>query len=83
MSHQVSPIELRGLTIPNRTVVAVMCQYVVENGCMHDWHLMHPAQYGVSGAGLVITAMTADEPERRYGVDVLGVYSTAAAPDRA
>ncbi len=36
-----SPIELRGLSLANRIVVAPMCQYSADNGAMTDWHLVH------------------------------------------
>ena len=32
MSALFSPIKLRGLTLPNRIMVAPMCQYSAENG---------------------------------------------------
>ncbi len=77
MSHLFSPFEMRGLTLPNRIVVAPMCQYIAENGCMHDWHLMHLGQFAVSGAGLVMTEMTDVEPEGRIGPYCVGLYSDA------
>ena len=52
-----------------------MCQYVIENGCMHDWPHMHPGRCTVSGAGLVITEMTDVEPESRIGPHCVGLYS--------
>lgn len=75
MSNLFSPITIRGLTIPNRIVVAPMCQYIAENGCMHDWHLMHVGQFAVSGAGLVMTEMTDVEPDGRIGPNCVGLYS--------
>jgi 2,4-dienoyl-CoA reductase-like NADH-dependent reductase (Old Yellow Enzyme family) len=77
MSHLISPVKIRGLTLPNRIVVAPMCQYIAENGCMHDWHLMHLGQFAVSGAGLVMTEMTDVEPEGRIGPYCVGLYSDA------
>src|SRR6185295_3546778 len=53
-----TPLRLRGLTLANRIVVAPMCQYSAQDGCMVDWHLMHLGQFAVSGAGLVMTEMT-------------------------
>ena len=52
-----------------------MCKYIAENGCMHDWHLMHLGQFAVSGAGLVMTEMTDVEPEGRIGPYCVGLYS--------
>ena len=33
-------LELRGLTLPNRIIVAPMCQYSASNGSPTDWHLI-------------------------------------------
>ena len=35
------PIQLRGVTLPNRIVVSPMCQYSAHEGSANDWHLMH------------------------------------------
>ncbi|MEA2933894.1 MAG: hypothetical protein QOD74_540 [Variibacter sp.] len=75
MSSLFSSITLRGLTIPNRIAVAPMCQYIADDGCMHDWHLMHLGQFAVSGAGLVMTEMTDVEPNGRIGPYCVGLYS--------
>ncbi|MDJ0937297.1 MAG: NADH:flavin oxidoreductase/NADH oxidase [Kiloniellales bacterium] len=58
MSQLFSPIRLRDLELPNRIVVSPMCQYVAEEGCMHDWHLMHLGQFAMGAAGLVFTEAT-------------------------
>jgi len=75
MTQLFSPLHLRGLTIANRVVVAPMCQYIAENGCMSDWHLMHLGQFAVCGAGLLMTEMTDVEPEGRIGPYCVGLYS--------
>src|SRR5688572_19044123 len=36
-----SPLTLRGLTLPNRLVVAPLCQYSVTDGLVGDYHLVH------------------------------------------
>src|SRR5437879_12626803 len=36
-----TPIQLGGVTLPNRIVVSPMCQYSADDGCMNDWHLIH------------------------------------------
>src|SRR2546426_4765832 len=33
-----TPIQLGGVTLPNRIVVSPMCQYSADDGCMNDWH---------------------------------------------
>jgi 2,4-dienoyl-CoA reductase-like NADH-dependent reductase (Old Yellow Enzyme family) len=42
-----TPIELRGLRLPNRIVVSPMCQYQAEDGSANDWHLMHLGQFAM------------------------------------
>lgn len=75
MTNLFSSIAFRELRVPNRIVVAPMCQYIAENGCMHDWHMMHLGQFAVSGAGLVMTEMTNVEPNGRIGPYCVGLYS--------
>ncbi|MCL5776948.1 NADH:flavin oxidoreductase/NADH oxidase [Limibaculum sp. FT325] len=74
-SHLFSPITLGALELPNRMVVAPMCQYSAEAGTMTDWHLMHLGQFAVSGAGLVIVEATGVEPEGRITPGCTGLWS--------
>ncbi len=69
-----SPIQLRGLTIPNRVTVAPMCQYSAVNGVPQDWHLAHLGQFAQSGPGLIITEATGVEPEGRITPKCTGLY---------
>ena len=42
MSVLFSPFQLRGLALPNRIMVAPMCQYSpTTEGAMTDWHTIH------------------------------------------
>lgn len=70
-----------GLTLPNRMVVAPMCQYAAEQGCANDWHLSHWSNLLNSGAGLFTIEATAVLPEGRITPACLGLWSdpTAAA----
>ena len=77
MSHLFTPIQLGGLTLPNRIVIAPMCQYSAVQGEATDWHLMHLGQMAVSGAGLLILEATAVEPEGRISPADLGLWSDA------
>jgi len=54
-----------GLTLPNRIVVAPMCQYQGRDGCATDWHLMHWGHLLNSGAAVVTLEATAVFPEGR------------------
>ena len=38
-----SPLPLAGVELPNRLVVAPMCQYSANDGSASDWHMMHLA----------------------------------------
>ena len=70
-----SKIQLRGLTLPNRLVIAPMCQYSAVNGSAQDWHLMHLGQLAMSGAGMLILEATAVSAEGRITPGCLGLYS--------
>lgn len=78
------PIELRGLTLANRIVVAPMCQYSAKEGAATDWHMIHLGGLALSGAGLAIAEATAGEPRGRITPDCLGIWSdeTEAAAAR-
>jgi 2,4-dienoyl-CoA reductase-like NADH-dependent reductase (Old Yellow Enzyme family) len=53
------PLRIRNLDLANRIVIAPMCQYSAEDGCMNDWHLMHLGQLAMSGAALLTIEATA------------------------
>ena len=70
-----SPVELRGLTLPNRIVVSPMCQYCVEDGVVGDWHRVHLGMLANSGAGLLIVEATAVTPQGRISPGCTGLYN--------
>ena len=45
------PLDVAGLRLANRIVIAPMCQYSAVEGGMTDWHLIHLGQLALSGAG--------------------------------
>jgi 2,4-dienoyl-CoA reductase-like NADH-dependent reductase (Old Yellow Enzyme family) len=61
MSFLFSPITLGGITLPNRLVVAPMCQYSARDGLPQPWHMQHLGTMALSGCGLVIQEATAVE----------------------
>ena len=63
-----------GLTLPNRLVVAPMCQYQAIDGCANDWHLMHWGNLLNSGAGMFTIEATAVLPEGRITPRCLGLW---------
>lgn len=62
-------------TLPNRIVVAPMCQYSASDGSATDWHLQHLSQLAYSGAGLIMVEATAVERRGRITHGDLGLYS--------
>ena len=84
MSALFSPIALRGLTLPNRIMVAPMCQYSADNGDANDWHFTHINMLALSGAAMFCIEATAVEPIGRITPGCLGLYNdaneTALAP---
>ena len=84
MSQLFQPLRIGNLELPNRIVIAPMCQYSAEEGAAGDWHMIHLGQMALSGAGLLILEATAISPEGRISPYDLGLYSDAdeAALDR-
>lgn len=70
-----SPIEMRGVTLANRIMVAPMCQYSATDGNATDWHLMHLGHLALSGSGLLFTEAAGVLPEGRITPGCLGLYS--------
>lgn len=68
------PITLRSLTLPNRIVIAPMCQYSAENGRMTDWHAQHLGMLAQSGAGVLTIEATAVVPEGRITFGDVGLW---------
>jgi len=77
-------IKMRGITLPNRIVIAPMCQYSADEGRMTDWHLAHLGQLAMSGAGMLIIEATAVEPIGRITAGCVGLWDddTEAAMHR-
>ena len=60
MSPLFEPWHLDGLHLPNRIVIAPMCQYSADGeGSATDWHLIHLGHLALSGAGMMIVEATA------------------------
>ncbi|MFO7305542.1 MAG: NADH:flavin oxidoreductase/NADH oxidase [Gammaproteobacteria bacterium] len=72
-----TPIRIGALELANRIVIAPMCQYSAEDGCMTDWHLIHLGHLALSGAGLLTIEATAVTPEGRITYADVGLYSDA------
>ncbi|MBI3368994.1 MAG: NADH:flavin oxidoreductase/NADH oxidase [Burkholderiales bacterium] len=77
MSALFAPLQLRGLTVPNRIVVSQMCQYSATDGQAGDWHVMHLGNLAQSGAGMLFIEATAVEAVGRSTPGCLGLYDEA------
>jgi NADPH2 dehydrogenase len=77
MSALFSPIRLRGLALPNRIMVAPMCQYSAENGEANDWHFTHMNTLALSGAAMFCIEATHVEPIGRITPGCLGLWDDA------
>ncbi len=71
------PLKVGNLTLANRIVIAPMCQYSAENGCMNDWHQIHLGQLALSGAALLTIEASAVLPEGRITHGDVGLYDDA------
>ena len=63
-----------GITLPNRIVIAPMCQYSAVNGEATDWHLMHWGNLLNGGAAMFTIEATAVLPEGRITPNCLGLW---------
>ncbi len=70
-----TPLELRGLRLPNRVVVSPMCMYSAVDGTPNEWHFVHLGSRAVGGAGLIIAEMTDVSPEARISPGCAGIYT--------
>jgi 2,4-dienoyl-CoA reductase-like NADH-dependent reductase (Old Yellow Enzyme family) len=71
------PLSVGSLRMPNRIVIAPMCQYSAVEGRMTDWHLIHLGQLALSGAGLLTIEATAVLPEGRISYGDVGLWDDA------
>ncbi len=78
-----SPLTLRGLTLPNRLVVAPMCQYSVTDGVVGDYHLVHLGRFALGGFGLVVVEATGVTPEGRITHGDVGLWCDEQLPGLA
>ena len=78
-----SPLAIRGMTLPNRVVVAPMHQYAAVEGFANDWHLMNAGRYAAGGAGLVMMESTKVERRGCGTLGDLGLWDDAFIPGLA
>jgi 2,4-dienoyl-CoA reductase-like NADH-dependent reductase (Old Yellow Enzyme family) len=61
-------MRIRGTTLPNRLMLAPLCQYPAKDGHAGDWHLVHLGKFALGGMGIVLTEAVAVEPDGRISV---------------
>jgi 2,4-dienoyl-CoA reductase-like NADH-dependent reductase (Old Yellow Enzyme family) len=72
-----TPLRVGAFELPNRIVIAPMCQYSAVAGCMTDWHLIHLGHLALSGAALLTIEATAVLPEGRITYADAGLWDDA------
>lgn len=77
MSLLFTPWQTRGIEMPNRIVVAPMCQYSAIDGVMQDWHLAHLGQIAVSSPGMLVIEATGVSPAGRITPGCVGLWDDA------
>jgi 2,4-dienoyl-CoA reductase-like NADH-dependent reductase (Old Yellow Enzyme family) len=78
-----SPLTLRGVTVPNRLVVAPMCQYSGTDGLVGDYHLVHLGRFALGGFGLVLVEATGVTADGRISHGDVGIWSEDHVPGLA
>lgn len=75
MAHLFQPLDIGGVTLPNRIQISPMCQYSAVEGVAQDWHLIHLGGLMLSGAGLLVAEATAVEAAGRITHGCLGLWN--------
>lgn len=70
-----TPFKLRGVTFPNRIMLAPMCQYQARDGVPNEWHRAHHGRYATSGVGSVVVEATGISAEGRISPGCTGLYN--------
>lgn len=74
MSKLFTPIKLGKLQLPNRIIIAPMCQYSAQDGKPSEWHTIHYGNFAISGVGMCIIEATAVEDIGRISPHDLGLW---------
>lgn len=70
-----TPITLRGVTAPNRTVLAPMVQYRARHGVPTDFHMVHLGKFALGRFGIVMNEATAVEARGRVSHGCPGIWN--------
>ncbi|MDG2284468.1 MAG: hypothetical protein P8N43_02920, partial [Alphaproteobacteria bacterium] len=74
-----SPLKIRGVTLPNRVVLSPLCMYSANSGVASDWQFAHLSTFARGGVGLVFAEATAVEPKGRITPKCLGIWTDEQA----
>lgn len=78
--HLFRPLELRGITLPNRIVISPMQQYAAGPDAMPTaHHQVHLGRFALGGAGLVFTEALTTDPDGRVTYSDLGIWRSEQA----
>ena len=73
-SQLFTPMQVGGLSLANRIVIAPMCQYSAIDGQMTSWHRIHLGNLALSGAAILTIEATAVEPDGRISPADVGLW---------
>ena len=74
-----TPLTLRGITLPNRAVLAPMVQYRAQDGVPLDFHMAHLGKFALGRFGVVMTEATSVEPRGRVTHACPGIWNDTQA----
>ncbi|ENH64064.1 Putative NADPH dehydrogenase C23G7.10c [Fusarium oxysporum f. sp. cubense race 1] len=69
-----TPIQIRGITMPNRIWVSPMCQYSARDGFQQPWHFAHYGGLAQRGPGLIMLEATAVQARGRITPEDSGIW---------
>lgn len=70
-----SPMDINGLTVKNRIVMAPMCNYNAnKDGTSSGWHFVHYVTRAIGGVGLIIMEANGIEDRGRITSNDLGLW---------
>jgi 2,4-dienoyl-CoA reductase-like NADH-dependent reductase (Old Yellow Enzyme family) len=80
-----TPLQIRGKTLRNRTIVAPMCQYSTDHagasiGALTPYHVATLGHYALKGAALVFIEASGVQPNGRITPNCPGIWSDSQIP---
>ncbi|MHB8232498.1 MAG: NADH:flavin oxidoreductase/NADH oxidase [bacterium] len=73
------PLEIGGIKIKNRIMMAPMCMYSAKEGVISPFHTAHLGARAVGGVGLIIVEATGVSPEGRISPYDAGIWNEKQA----